>query len=81
MKNSWNFLRRLYNIGEGRNLKKELIYGAGIDDIEGYILTRGDEIREFRYHKNHQNSVIAITDGTGKVVESYRYDAFGNLIL
>lgn len=37
--------------------------------------------RQQRFCKDHQGSVVAIADDKGKIVESYRYDAFGNLIL
>jgi hypothetical protein len=32
------------------------------------------------YHKNHLGSVIAISDETGKLVENYKYDVYGNII-
>ena len=35
----------------------------------------------YYYAKNTQNDVIGITDSTGTLVASYRYDAWGNIIL
>ena len=35
--------------------------------------------KEHYLHKNHQSSVIAITDMNGEVVERRHYDAFGNI--
>ena len=29
------------------------------------------------YHRNHQGSIVALTDTSGSVVESYTYDAYG----
>jgi len=31
----------------------------------------------YYYHRNHQGSIIALTDASGTVVESYTYDAYG----
>ena len=32
------------------------------------------------YHKNHLGSVIAISDETGNIVETYKYDVYGNIL-
>jgi len=62
-----------YNSGGaiiGRNL-----YGKGIDEI----LMRTDNVlkQTYYYQQDHEGSVTHLTDGTGGVIESYRYDAFG----
>jgi len=60
---------------------RENVYGNGVDDILVTIVTSGDgkkkaENRYF-YQKNQLGSITAMTDEKGKVVEEYRYDAFG----
>lgn len=53
------------------------VYGKGIDEI----LMRDDPsfnpARTFYYQQDHQGSVSHLTNTSGNVVESYRYDAFG----
>lgn len=36
-------------------------------------------IRTYYYHRDHQNSILSLTDKEGKIVESYSYDAYGNI--
>ncbi|MDD5119313.1 MAG: peptidoglycan DD-metalloendopeptidase family protein, partial [Sulfuricurvum sp.] len=31
------------------------------------------------YHRDHQNSILSLTDKEGKIIESYSYDAYGNI--
>jgi phosphopantetheine adenylyltransferase len=34
------------------------------------------EINTYFYHKNHLNSIVAITDNLGNILEEYEYDVF-----
>ena len=34
----------------------------------------------YYYLRNHLNDIIAITDESGKILVSYEYDSFGNVI-
>ena len=55
-------------------------YGSGIDNILT-MTTYGNGSSSgtlYHYLKDHQNSVIALTDSSGTVVETYEYDAYGN---
>ena len=54
------------------------VYGKGIDEI----LMRTDYVDNpggltYYYQEDHEGSVTQLTDATGHVIESYRYDAFG----
>src|SRR6266487_3132774 len=58
--------------------------GNGRDDWErtSQILMRYDptltqEPRTFYYQHDHEGSVTHLTDGSGNVIEKYRYDVFG----
>ena len=35
------------------------------------------ETNTYYYHKNHLNSIVAITDNLGNILEEYEYDVFG----
>ena len=52
------------------------IHGPGIDEP----LSLEKNVRMYYYHADGLGSIIALTDSTGAVVQSYRYDAFGNMI-
>ena len=49
------------------------IYGNAIDDI--HSMHRNSQ--DYYYHKNHLGSVMAITDSTGAIVETYDYNPYG----
>src|ERR1700682_542989 len=53
------------------------VYGRGIDEI----LMRSDysvtPTRVLYYQDDHEGSVTHLTDSSGAVIESYKYDAFG----
>jgi RHS repeat-associated protein len=51
--------------------------GTGIDDP---LIVRYNGADYF-YHKNHQGSVTEIAGINGSVVKTYKYDAFGNIVL
>ncbi len=47
-----------------------------MSEDERYLHTQS-LIRTYYYHRDHQNSIIALSDKEGKIIESYRYDPFG----
>ena len=49
------------------------VYGPGVDEILCMIRNGAT----YYYHRDALNSVVALTDEAGMVVESYQYDAFG----
>ncbi|MHB8770119.1 MAG: C1 family peptidase [Syntrophales bacterium] len=52
------------------------IHGPGID--EPLTMERNGEL--YYYHADDLGSIIVLTNSTGTVVQSYRYDAFGNIL-
>ncbi len=52
------------------------IHGPGID--EPLAMEKDGQL--YCYHADDLGSIIALTDSTGSVVQSYRYDAFGNIL-
>ena len=49
------------------------IFGISVDDV--LQMQRGNNT--YYYHKNHLGSVIALTNGSGNLVERYEYDPYG----
>ncbi len=52
------------------------IFGISVDDV--LQMKRGNNA--YYYHKNHQGSVVALTDGNGNLMEHYEYDPYGKPI-
>ncbi|MCG2711361.1 MAG: DUF6531 domain-containing protein [Candidatus Omnitrophica bacterium] len=61
-----------YN-GSGTLLRK-YVYGPGIDEP----ILLDDGTNKYYYHMDGLGSVVALTDASGIVVESYEYDVYGN---
>ena len=53
------------------------LYGKGIDEILQRIDSSASPTLTNYYQDDHEGSVTQITDSTGSVVESYRYDVYG----
>lgn len=49
------------------------VYSPRTDDV--IAASRGGSL--YYYHKDHQGSTVAVSNGGGQAVESYSYDAFG----
>ena len=63
----------------GGNLLKSYTYGPGIDNILS-MTVYGASTSTYYYVKDHLGSVQAIVDASGSIVESYQYDAWGNVL-
>ena len=50
-----------------------------MSEEERYLYTQS-LIRTYYYHRDHQNSILSLTDREGKIVESYSYDPYGSII-
>ena len=61
------------------SLKRRYVYGAGIDNILA-MTVYGASTDTYFYVKDHLGSVQALVSTNGAVVESYRYDAWGNVL-
>jgi RHS repeat-associated protein len=60
----------------GGMLFKKYIYGPGIDEPICMINVNGGETRYY-YHFDALGSVVALSNASGNIVESYSYDVFG----
>ena len=61
------------------NLKKSYVYGPGLDNPIS-MTVYGASTNTYYYLKDHLGSVLALTDASGKIVENYRYDAWGRVL-
>ena len=59
---------------ENRHLARRYVYGSYVDEP----LALSTEEGLFFYTANRQYSVAALTDSHGRVIERYRYDAYGS---
>jgi RHS repeat-associated protein len=65
--------------GTGEELRR-YVYGPGVDERIVMIdeEASGAEPTHHFYHTNHQGSVIAASDESGDLIDTYTYDEFGN---
>jgi len=61
------------------NMLRTYTWGPGIDNLLAMTVC-GSETNTYYALKDHQNSVLAFTDASGTIVESYEYDAYGNIL-
>jgi len=72
--------RYVYN---GRNIACEVDEDWSLKDriVFGHtILQREDSDKNEYYIHNAHGDITALTDGKGEVINSYSYDAFGNIL-
>jgi len=62
------------------NLLRTYVWGAGIDNLLSMTVYGATATNTYYAIKDHQNTVIALVDASGSVVESYEYDAYGNIL-
>ena len=55
-------------------------YGPGVDNILAMTIHTGAVQQTYFYLKDHLNTVQALVDGNGQVVESYRLDVWGRVL-
>jgi RHS repeat-associated protein len=65
--------------GTGEEMRR-YVYGPGVDERIVMIdeEASGAEPTHHFYHTNHQGSVIATSDESGTLIDTYTYDEFGN---
>ena len=66
-------------VGTSGSLVRSYAYGPGIDNILS-MTVYGATTQTYYYVKDHLGSVQALTDSSGTIVESYQYDAWGNVL-
>ena len=62
------------------NLLRRYAYGPGVDDILSMTDFGGGVTNTYYYIKDLQNTVLAIRNAAGGLVETYDYDAWGNVL-
>lgn len=65
----------LLDYDETGTIGNRYIHGPNID--EPLAVTTGKD--KYYYHADGLGSIVAMTDASGKVVQTYEYDSFGNL--
>lgn len=65
------------DLDENGELIRSYTWGPGIDNLLSMTVHGATETNTYYALKDHQNSVLALTDAAGNVVESYSYDAYG----
>ena len=66
----------LLELDGSNNILAQYTHGPGID--EPLIMERDGQ--SYYYHTDGLGSVVAMTDASGAVVQTYRYDAFGGIV-
>jgi RHS repeat-associated protein len=61
------------------NVKKSYTHGPGVDNILA-MTVYGGTTNTYYYLKDHLGSVVAAADSAGRIVEQYRFDAWGRVI-
>jgi uncharacterized protein (TIGR02594 family) len=49
-----------------------------LDETEQFLFNQS-RIKRYYYHRDHQNSIIALSDDNAKIVEYYQYDIYGTI--
>ena len=65
----------LFELDSRGNVVTEYVHGPGID--EPIAMIKGGQT--YYYHADGLGSIIAITDSTGRVVQRYEYNSFGEI--
>lgn len=65
----------LFELDGNNNIITEYLHGPGID--EPIAMLRNNQT--YYYHADGLGSIIAITDSSGRVVQRYEYDSFGQI--
>jgi RHS repeat-associated protein len=59
---------------------RSYVWGPGIDNLLSMTVHGTTETNTYYALKDHQNSVLAFTDASGMIAESYEYDAWGRVL-
>jgi len=71
------------DLDETGNLLRTYTWGPGIDNLLALTIhpqTTNSNPQTYYPLKDHQNTLFAFVDETGSTVESYEYDAWGNVL-
>ena len=63
------------------NVVRTYTYGPGVDDILAMTIHGSSGTTNYYYLKDLANTVLALANSSGLIVESYDYDAYGNVTI
>ncbi|MGI6347010.1 MAG: hypothetical protein ACOX2U_07725 [Limisphaerales bacterium] len=63
------------------NVVRTYTYGPGMDDILSMTIHGSSGTTNYYYLKDLSNTVLALANSSGSIVESYIYDAYGNVTI
>jgi RHS repeat-associated protein len=63
------------------NVVRTYTYGPGMDDILSMTIHGSSGTTNYYYLKDLSNTVLALANSSGSIVESYVYDAYGNVTI
>ncbi len=62
------------------NLLRSYTWGPGVDNLLAMTVYTGSVVRTYYAMTDHLGTVHALTDSSGNIVESYKYDAWGRVL-
>ncbi len=62
------------------NLLRSYTWGPGVDNLLAMTVYTGSVVRTYYALTDHLGTVHALTDSSGNIVESYKYDAWGRVL-
>ena len=61
-------------------LKRAYTHGAGVDNWLAMTVYTGATVKAYYFVTDHLGTVHAVVDGSGTIVESYQFDAWGRVL-
>jgi RHS repeat-associated protein len=78
---AYNGVQCIADLDASGNLLRSYTWGQGIDNLLAMTVYGASETNTFYAIKDHLGSVQALVDSSGYIVESFTYDAWGNILL
>ena len=81
--NTWHVydsLHVLADVDDSGTVLRTYTWGTGIDNLLAFTDYTGTETNSYFAITDHLGTVHALADENGDIVESYRYDAWGNVL-
>lgn len=74
----WRECEELEPAVSSNTVKKQFVWGRGLDELICYLDENGATWAEYFVHGGGQESVMRLVDSSGGLVEGVDYDAYGN---
>ncbi len=75
-----NGIQCVADIDSSGNLLRSYTWGPGIDNLLAMTVYTGTVTKTYYALTDHLGTVHALTDSSGNIVESYKYDAWGRVL-